>query len=67
MKLREYRELFGLSQKEFAKAANVSGMAISRYESGRIPSSSAMRRIIEVTDGAVTANDFFDIPQEAAE
>lgn len=67
MNIRDYRELKGLSQAQFAALIRVSGAALSRYESGRVPSPKVMRRIIAVCNGAVTADDFYRHQVEAAE
>lgn len=47
------------------KEVGVSGVALGRYEEGRMPRDKVMQEIIRVTMGEVTANDWFDIPAAA--
>lgn len=61
MKLRAYLDQHGLTNKQFAERVGVTGLSIGRYaDEGRVPEPATMRKIIECTGGAVTANDFFD-------
>lgn len=64
MKLSEYRRSIGMTQRDLANLIGVSDVALSRYESGRVPESSVMRRIFEVSEGRVSPNDFFEIPDQ---
>ena len=57
--LKEYLAKNNLTHEEFAQSIGVSASAVSRYASGsRIPRSSHMRKIVDVTKGWVTPNDF---------
>lgn len=59
MTLQQYLSLTGLTQRQFATMAGVSQSAVSRYVIGlRMPKREHLRRIIEVTEGAVTPTDF---------
>lgn len=63
MKLREYLSAKTLTANEFGRRIGVSQAAVTRYASGaRIPEPKTMRRIVEATGGAVTPNDFYDLP-----
>lgn len=66
MKLQSYLASHGYPATEFGRRLGVSKASVSRYASGeRIPSPSVMRRIVAETEGAVTANDFYDLPAVA--
>ena len=57
--LLKYREAHGLSRKQLADALNVSHVSVYRIEHGQQrPSYDLLRRIMELTGGEVTANDF---------
>lgn len=60
MKLKSWLTLADKSTDEFAKIIGVSGAAVRRYCSGRMPQRPILLRIREATDGAVTADDFLD-------
>ena len=63
MKLREWRVGKGYAQGETGALIGVSGVTVSRYETGgRIPEHDVMVQIATVTNGAVTPNDFYDLP-----
>ncbi|WP_139835695.1 helix-turn-helix transcriptional regulator [Thalassospira sp. MCCC 1A01428] len=58
----------GGSRKEFAKMIESSSQAIYRYEDGaRVPAPKVMHKIVAVTGGEVTPNDFFDFSREESE
>lgn len=60
MKLNTYLNENNLSQAAFAAMIGVSQAAVERYSNGkRIPEPPVMREIARVTDGMVTANDFY--------
>lgn len=40
----------------------VSVPAVQKYRNGRVPKGQRMQAIFAVTEGWVTANDFFDLP-----
>ncbi len=69
MKLSTYMSEHGLDDE--AMAARIGGCspsAVKKWKYGeRLPRSDALRRIAEVTDGAVTANDLLPRETEAAE
>lgn len=62
MKLPEWRILEKLTLAEAAGRIGVTAVAFGRYERGRVPDPARLQKIIEVTGGKVTANDFFAIP-----
>lgn len=60
MNLRPYLEENGISPAEFAREIRVEPASVHRYLSGeRIPRPEILERIIQATNGAVQANDFF--------
>ena len=65
-KLKTWREERDLSQEQAGRLIGVSAVAFGRYERGRVPEPEALQKIIDVTNGEVTANDFFEIPTDAA-
>ena len=63
MKLDEWRKARKFTQEQLAEMIGVaSRVSVARYESGRVPDQDVLRKIIEITSGEVTANDFYDIP-----
>nr|VFK43191.1 MAG: DNA-binding transcriptional regulator, XRE-family HTH domain [Candidatus Kentron sp. SD]VFK48807.1 MAG: DNA-binding transcriptional regulator, XRE-family HTH domain [Candidatus Kentron sp. SD]VFK80623.1 MAG: DNA-binding transcriptional regulator, XRE-family HTH domain [Candidatus Kentron sp. SD] len=59
MELKEYLLMKKLSQENFAKLVGVSGPQINRLVKGRrTPSLRLTKRIIKVTGGMVTPDDF---------
>ena len=67
MKIRAYLKLNKITQGEFADIIGASPQAISCFCLGqRIPRPDVMRKIFDATNGAVTPNDFFDLPVNAA-
>lgn len=55
-----------LSHSDFAKQIDRTTEAVRRYVAGeRIPDRESMLKIVEVTNGEVTANDFFGIVPSA--
>jgi antitoxin CcdA len=64
MKLQAYLMTYDRPTAEFGRRLGVTKASISRYASGeRIPTPEVMRRIVAETNGAVTANDFYDLPE----
>jgi transcriptional regulator with XRE-family HTH domain len=62
MRLEEYLAETGLTRAEFARQIGVRHITVTRYvREGRVPESSVMCKIIEATDGKVSANDFFGL------
>lgn len=71
MKLSAWLSEQKVSQQSFAAAIGSSQPQVARFAAGtRIPSRETMAEIVRVTNGSVTANDFFDCgvdtPSEAA-
>lgn len=64
MHLADFLDARGISDADFGLSIGVSRQAVHRYRHGRIPDRTTMAKIIEVTGGAVTANDFFSAPAE---
>lgn len=63
MKIRAYLKLNKITQSEFADIIGASPQAISCFCLGtRIPRPDVMRKIFDATNGAVSPNDFFDLP-----
>lgn len=60
MNLRRYLTVSGISEAAFGAQIGVSQAAVNRYvRRARIPTPQIMARIVEATDGQVTANDFY--------
>jgi len=65
MKLAAYLRSRNLKHQEFAALIGCEQPTVTRFVRGRrIPSAALMRRIVEVTEGEVTANDFFEAESE---
>lgn len=58
MELKRYRKMKGMTQAALAAKIGVRQSEISHYENGRTPRREILVRIINVTRGAVSANDF---------
>jgi predicted transcriptional regulator len=68
MQLASYLTKRHIHPADFAKQIGVSGEAVRRYlVEGRIPTPAVMTRILEVTQGKVTANDFYSARTKAEE
>jgi len=63
-KLKKWREDRKLSQEQAGRLFEVSAVAFGRYERGRVPEPEVLQKIIDGTAGEITANDFFDLPEE---
>lgn len=62
MKLSAWLSENKVSQQAFADAIGSSQSQVARFAAGtRIPNRGAMAKIVRVTDGAVTANDFYAV------
>jgi transcriptional regulator with XRE-family HTH domain len=59
MRLQEYLDQTGMTRAEFARRIGVRHITVTRYTEGRPPNARLMGKIIEATEGQVTANDFF--------
>lgn len=67
MRLAEWLSKPGHNPKALAEQIGTSEASVRRYASGdRIPVSEVMRRIYQVTGGAVTANDFYGLEADGA-
>jgi len=67
MRLGQYLEESGEKPGTFAERIGVKRLAIYRYIRGtRRPAHHIIGRIAAATDGAVTANDFYDDPADPA-
>lgn len=63
MRLRDWREAQMLTQQALAKNLGCAQATVHRWETGhRRPHPHQMIRIVAITGGAVTANDFYDLP-----
>nr|WP_321482698.1 helix-turn-helix transcriptional regulator [uncultured Cohaesibacter sp.] len=56
--LKDWRKAHGLTQTDVGNAIGVTKASVSRYEKGRMPTSSALVMIFALTEGAVTPNDW---------
>lgn len=64
MKLAAYLEENELTDAAFARLIGVERQAVGRYKSGeRFPEKLILLEIYKATNGAVTANDFADLPE----
>lgn len=58
MKLQDYRKLRKLSREALGALVGITGIQVWRIETGRcFPRMSTIRKIVEVSDGAVTSAD----------
>jgi len=65
MQLQAYLTLKGLSEKQFADQVGASESGVLKWvRRERIPRPEKIREISRITDGAVTAADFFDLPAD---
>lgn len=62
MTLRQYLSAHALSQSEFSALVGYHRVTVHHWINGIVPEAGAMRRIFEVTNGAVTPNDFHALP-----
>lgn len=61
MTLKDYLAASRLSATDFAQKVGITRHYAARLARGeRIPRTDLMRRIVDATEGAVTANDFFE-------
>lgn len=66
MKLSDYLKRHKIDRKEFAEAVGVDRVSVYRWETGKSFPIRHLSKIVALTDGKVTANDFVQ-PQEAAQ
>ena len=66
MNLKNYLKIKKIALKSFANSISVSAVTVSRYINGsRLPKKEVINKIYELTNGAVTADDFYlDIEKE---
>jgi hypothetical protein len=65
MRLNDFIEKNSPSVEAFALNAGLSADAIRKYLRGeRTPRRKSITKIIDATQGQVTANDFYDLPQK---
>lgn len=63
MRLSAYLALRQLNDPAFAKLIGADRQDVHRYRTGQaIPRRAVMQDIFRVTEGAVTPNDFYDLP-----
>ncbi|GGJ14033.1 helix-turn-helix domain-containing protein [Neoroseomonas lacus] len=63
MKLRDFMLARELSEAQLGRLLGIGQATVNRYVRGeRIPRPEVMRRIVEVTKGAVGPADFYDLP-----
>lgn len=61
MRLSEWRDKFGVSRKQVADSVGASKQAVLNWERmSRHPEPAYISRIVTLTDGQVTANDFLE-------
>ena len=66
MGLDEFMRARGLTNAAFARLLDVTEMSVLRYRRGsRLPRRQVLEKIVTITNGMVTANDFFPAAQEA--
>lgn len=64
MLLADWLKAENLTQKAAARRANIDPRVFHRYVAGtRVPDARAMRALYILTEGAVTANDFYELPE----
>jgi len=58
--IRSFLKLYNISNIEFSKRLGISNVSLSRYINGhRFPEKKILKKIFELTDGLVDANDFY--------
>jgi len=67
MKLAEYLDVKGIKRAEFAERIGVSPGRVSQLCSGGWPSGDVAEKIVAVTGGAVTADDFLPVREGLVE
>ena len=65
MTLSDYMKAHGLSQADLSRRLEVSETTVMRYLGGRVPEPKTLQKLIDLTEAAVTANDFFVVPATA--
>lgn len=64
MTLTQFLSSHGIADAAFAESIGVSRQALHRYKRGeRRPEWDVLERIVRVTEGAVTPNDFIELPE----
>lgn len=60
--LKKYLDNHNLKISDFSKKVGIPQPSLSRYLAGRVPRKAEMYKIYIATNGAVTPNDFYDLP-----
>ena len=64
LKLAAWRTRRGKTQQWVAEQIGCTVGAVARYEGGvRIPDKATMKKIYVLTEGVVTPNDFYELPE----
>lgn len=66
MTLKKWMLKHKVSAAEMAEKLGVSDVSVYRYLNGAIPEVPVMKRVLKVTGGKVTPNDFFSSPAVVA-
>ena len=67
MRIDDYLKSRDETAAAYAKKVGVSPSNISKYRAGKLrPKDKVMSKIIEVTGGLVTPNDFYNLPHHSA-
>ena len=61
MTLTQYLKQHDLTDEAFAAMIDVERSTVSRLRGSQIPKRDIMHRIVQATNGAVTANDFYGV------
>lgn len=65
MTLKEFLNSKKISIEDFAQEMGLSYAAVRQYvNAGRVPTPKIMRKIINITGGAVQPNDFYEQPKQ---
>lgn len=64
MTLSEYFQKHKTKRRQFADKIGVSLRSLAYYLNGRLPSKEVLSKIHQITQGQVTANDFFHMGDE---
>jgi DNA-binding transcriptional regulator YiaG len=62
--LTAYRKRHDMSGHDLARRLDVKASTVWKWERGVVPAAPLMQKLIELTEGEVTANDFFVLPRK---
>jgi hypothetical protein len=66
MKLADWLEAHSITDARFGEMIGAARQAVHRYRAGgRVPDKVMMSRIVKVTGGAVSPNDFYEVESSA--